>query len=213
MRQLRAGHSRKEILGSAGESCDFVRHDCADDEDEIVASRGKPRVQLDGHVLRHQAARERGDLVARKRPERQQLGRLIQWWSKISPSSGIAAWPAPTLARFSAWLIGGCVPCATSASNAPAPLPASSSEIIGKSKSVLSSRVLSGMTASTRAPARTPASACRTVSRSSAGVRMPTPGGAAIPAPIIRLTPAAQDRDAAREGAQSRARQDTRTPR
>ena len=46
VRQLRTGDAGEEVLGSAGEPGDFVRHRGADDEDEIVVPRRESCVQL-----------------------------------------------------------------------------------------------------------------------------------------------------------------------
>src|SRR5437763_11507147 len=67
--------------------------------------------------------------------------------------------------------MGMCVPCATRASNCPTLRADRISAAKGKSVSVLSSRVLSGMIASTRAPGAMVSKACSRISRSSSGER------------------------------------------
>ena len=55
VRELGSGDARKEVLGAAGEACDFVRNGGPDDEDEIVAAVDNARVQAHGDGLVQQA--------------------------------------------------------------------------------------------------------------------------------------------------------------
>src|SRR5437762_1659088 len=83
------------------------------------------------------------------------------------PSPGTGSSPAPILDRFSSSVIGTCVPWATSASSRATLRAARISAAKGNSRSVLSSRVLSGMIANTHAPGLMRDSACSRIARSS----------------------------------------------